>query len=106
MQAKSSRGRKNPTGRAAGGTPFPATQTNAVEFPGGASLRFLKGAGLDVSPLQPSHRTLTSLGNSRGRPILPDFVHPKDGGPPDPTRPFRAQVIPFFPIGGRRTEKY
>src|SRR5277367_3030146 len=34
----------------AGDPPFHTTQTNAVEFPGPASLRFLKGAGLDAPP--------------------------------------------------------
>jgi hypothetical protein len=33
----------------AGGPPFHTTQTKAVEFPGAASLRFLKGAGLDAA---------------------------------------------------------
>src|SRR5271155_5527288 len=37
----------------AGGRPFHSAQTNAVEFPGAASLRFLKGAGLDATSREP-----------------------------------------------------
>jgi hypothetical protein len=34
---------------------------------------FLKGAGLDAAPLQLSQQTLTPVGDSRDRPILPDL---------------------------------
>src|SRR5277367_1788678 len=37
----------------AGGRPFHSAQTNAVEFPGTASLRFLKGAGFDATSREP-----------------------------------------------------
>jgi hypothetical protein len=45
---------------AAGGPRFHTTQTNAVEFPGAASLRFLKGAGLAAASREPLRRVLTS----------------------------------------------
>jgi hypothetical protein len=46
------------------GTPFRATQTNAFEFPGAASLRFLKGAGLDAT-------RSTTMANSARRSLSP-----------------------------------
>ncbi len=37
-----------------------------------------EGAGLAVAYLRLSHRTLTSVGDSRGRPILPEFCLTED----------------------------
>src|SRR5271154_2550532 len=48
----------------AGGPPFHTTQTKAVEFPGAASLRFLKGAGLDATSPQSFRETPTSVRDS------------------------------------------
>jgi hypothetical protein len=42
--------------------PLRATQTKAAEFP-----------GFDAALLQPSHRTLTSDGDSRDGPIIGDI---------------------------------
>jgi hypothetical protein len=36
-----------------GGTPFHTTSPYALDFPGAASLRFLKGAGLDAASPSP-----------------------------------------------------
>jgi hypothetical protein len=48
----------------AGGAPFHTFERGALAF---------QGAGLDAASPQSSQRTLTSVRDSRGRPILPGF---------------------------------
>jgi hypothetical protein len=45
--------RDTATEHSGGWRTLPHTQTNVVEFPGAATLRFLKGAGLDVASIGP-----------------------------------------------------